>query len=284
MIATFAATTVLMLTASALAPRYPTARPGDSVQRSRFPYAPGYGWYGGQLSDVVINGQDILHSGDGPVVLDAPRLPATMTLRTTLRGRDTASYTRAMIFVHAGEDTLPNVALSQRGDHLELHIERRGSDWGLTMPYVRLPNVFRDHAASDTQPLYVRGIASTGQLALEQVGGAAPDRVALELTPTIGWAMLQSVIGATHPLAPAIRTAWLLALCAPIGWWSGRSRSPIGSALGATALLSAALLGAAWWHALPVAAVVDWVTMGSALALTTGWSLRARANGNGNAS
>ena len=252
----------VILTAAALAPRHSSVDGPGALHPSRFAYAPGYGWYGGRLDAVTINAQAIPHDGDGPVVIEGERLPTRFEIGASLQGRDTAWYTRAMVFLHTAQDTLPAVSLSQRGDHLELHIERRGSDWGLYMPYVRLADVLRGRRAVDTTRFHIAGIVSPGQLSLTMQSPGRMMRVSRELPPTIGWTMLQNVIGLTHPLGPFVQLLWLLVLCAPIGWWSGRSPRPLVTMASGAGLLAAGVASAAWWIGLPIPGAPEWMTLG----------------------
>lgn len=276
--ATLGTSLVFVGTALALLPR-PAAHGASATLRvSPFDYAPGYGWYDGRLSQVMVNTLTVPHDGVGPVVVTADAVPDSLHIAAMLGGRDPAWYTRAMVFVHPADDTLPAVSLSQRGTHLELHIERRGSDWGLYMPYVRLAHALRDGGASDTRPRAIDAYATLGTLTLIQHRADGSLRRTIPLAGTSGWAMLQSVVGPTHRLAPVIQALWLMVLCAPIGWWSGRTRTPVRTASLAAALITTALIGSAWWVGIAWPPPVDWMTMGAALTIATLSSLRSRGN------
>jgi len=251
----------LSLTTFALTPRRPSRADATPLRPSRFSYAPGYGWYGGRLTEVVLNGRYMPHHGDGPVVVESSPVPDSLLISATLRGRDAASYTRAMVFVHAADDTLPDVALSQRGDHLELHIERRGSDWGLYMPYVRLPQVLHDRATIDAQPMQINAVATPGHLRLWAKSETPSVIRSLSLSPTLGWSMLQSLIGPTHPMAPVIHLFWLMTLVLPIGWWNARTAHPRAAAGIAMLALAAACVLPAWMVRLPLPSLTDGLTM-----------------------
>lgn len=268
--------TVVVLTAIALTPRYPTVDGAGDLRRSRFDYAPGYGWYGGSLTDLRLNDRSVAHTGEGPLVMEGARLPRSVTMTTTLRGRDSAWYTRAMIFVHHSADTLPEMSLSQRGHHLEVHIERRGTSWGLYMPYIRRANALRRQTVADTTPLHIRAAVHRDRLQLQLAQGDTVTTTTLALTPTIGWAMLQSVIGPSHPIAPIIAAAWMLTLAVPLGWWCGLTRRPR-RAVGLAALtIIAAVDLSAQWAGIHRPPLIDWLTLGSGLAGAAWLSRRSR--------
>jgi hypothetical protein len=44
----------------------------------------------------------------------------------------------------------------------------------------------------------------------------------VELGPTVGWAMLQSLVEVQSSWAWLVESAWLAVLLVPVGWWRGR--------------------------------------------------------------
>ncbi|WP_052574204.1 VanZ family protein [Gemmatimonas aurantiaca] len=222
---TAAAAGAMIGTAIALGPRRHERPPTPSdYRRSAIAYSPGHGWYGGEPLGATINGQPFAHRGSGPIVVEIEREPVSTIVTAEVRGRDTASGLRSFVFVHRAADTSAIVMLAQHGDDAVLAVTRRAWDWGLAMPRLRLEHAFAGHAEGGGQVLALRAHSSPAELSLIAEGPPQGLRAQLRLSATMGWAMLQSVVGVQHPLAPVVLMAWLLWLWAPAAWWSVRSR------------------------------------------------------------
>lgn len=276
----------LALTAAALQPLAGTARAAVTVARSPYQHAPGFGWYGGVLEAVTVNGHADPPRGGGPAVLVTSGRPERVAVSATLRGRDARAYQRAMVFLHTPGDTLPYALLSQHGSDLRWELRTRGVAWGLFNPGVRLRSVVPD-TPDDAAPLQIQAQGARGTLMLAaQPAGAAPPRpVAARLTPGVGWVLLQSVVKLSDPVAPVVRLAWFLVLAAPLAYWSrllgtGWMVAVAGSVIATTA--AAARLGG-----LPLPDVGEWGTLGAAFAIgaAAAWGYGApRGGGSGAAS
>lgn len=252
----------LALTTIALQPPVVTGDPGPwTVARSPSAHAPGYGWYGGVLEEVRVNGHPAPPRGGGPVVLVTSARPAAVHVSATLRGRDARAYQRAMVFLHTPGDTIPYALLSQQGRDLRWELRTRGYAWGLFTPSVRLRSALPEGAAGGVPPLRIDAQGGNGRLwlAARPVPDAPIRQVEAQLSPGAGWALLQSVVRLSDPMAPVVRLAWYLVLLAPLAYWSRW----VGGAWGVASvvLVVAGVAGAAWAGGLPLPEAADWGSM-----------------------
>lgn len=206
-----------------------------TVTRSRFEYSPVYGWYGGApiqawfAVPASIGRWAVPHRGSGPIVAqtDAPSDHWEVELLTA--GRDSATYRRALLYLHTANDSTAEVVIAQRDRAAELLVRRRAWDWGLAFPRLSLPYAFGAPGTSDTARI-------TARVRPDRLTLMSGDRsAALSLTPGFGWAMLQTVVGVGDPLAPLVESTWLIVLFAPVAWWSARANRPAAPWLAALA-------------------------------------------------
>jgi hypothetical protein len=230
------AAVVFLLTAVAAGPRG-TAGPARYAP-SHFDYAPGYGWYGGEPSWAEVGEARFAHRGTGPIVVQASAEPEAVQLRVQVRGRDAAPIVRAIVYVHTAAESSAVVMLAQRENDAVLRVTRRAWDLGLRMPDWRIAGAFA--GAPDAERLLV-GEARRDRLTVGYMEGDVMRSSTLSLTPSIGWSMLQGVVGHGSPLAVVMLSAWLAVLLLPIGWYAARSARPR-----ATALAGVSLVGIVW--------------------------------------
>lgn len=265
------ASAVFWLTAAALGPRRPLeardTATGAALTRSAYPHVPGQPWFGGILDSAVVEGRYRVRRGwPGPVIVQRSRETATLDAEVFVRGRDIEPFRVPIVYVHLPADSSPLLQLSSNGDQAELSVTRRAWTWGLALPAVRLEQVFAGRTARDPRPLHLVAQVGRDSLRLSATGPGFTGRAALALTPTLGWAMIQTVVDPSSRLAPLFLACWLAGLVLPIGWWGARSGGaswwlPLagGAAVAATLQLLPRLTGVA-----PVSAP-QWLTLGALL-------------------
>lgn len=219
------ALTVFVLTAVAMAPRSP-AVPSDAVSAvaSPYPHVPGQAWYGGSNDSVLVNGRVGFKRGwSGPFIVQLDAEPDTVRVQNFVRGREAEGFAVPLVFLHLPGDTAPVMQLRVNRDAAELSVTRRAWSWGLTFPSVVLDGAFEGRTLDDARVLELSGMASRHTLELRSgsvLGSGSVARV--ELGPTVGWAMLQSLVTVQSSLAWMVEVAWLGVLLFPVGWWRGR--------------------------------------------------------------
>lgn len=219
------ALTVFVLTAVAMAPRSP-AVPSDAVSAvaSPYPHVPGQAWYGGSNDSVLVNGRVGFKRGwSGPFIVQLDAEPDTVRVQNFVRGREAEPYAVPLVFLHLPGDTAPVMQLRVNRDAAELGVTRRAWSWGLTFPSVVLDGAFAGRTLDDARVLELSGMASRHTLELRSGSMSGSGSVArVELGPTVGWAMLQSLVTVQSSLAWLVEVAWLGVLLFPVGWWRGR--------------------------------------------------------------
>lgn len=215
------ALTVFVLTAVAMAPRSP-AVPSDAVSAvaSPYPHVPGQAWYGGSNDSVLVNGRVGFKRGwSGPFIVQLDAEPDTVRVQNFVRGREAEGFAVPLVFLHLPGDTAPVMQLRVNRDAAELSVTRRAWSWGLTFPSVVLDGAFEGRTLDDARVLELSGMASRHTLELRSGSGSV---ARVELGPTMGWAMLQSLVTVQSSLAWMVEVAWLGVLLFPVGWWRGR--------------------------------------------------------------
>jgi hypothetical protein len=236
---------VAALLGTAAAEQRGAAAPVGNVARSKFDYSPGYGWYGGtplraELSAAGGGPWAIEHHGTGPIVAQAGGPSNAWQVKVITAGRDSATYRRALLYLHTTRDSVAELVVAQHDHIAELLIRRRAWDWGLAFPSLSLPGAFGEAGHHDTLTLDASALRDRLTLGVERRGSW--HEVTLPLSPALGWAMLQTLVGVGHPLAGAVALLWLATLFLPVAWWAARSGKPLVAAVSGVAT-AAALLG-----------------------------------------
>ncbi len=230
---------VLGLTASsvALSPRVPSVGATSAVRVSALPYTPGYGWFAALPDSAFVNGVPVPHGGNGPVIVEMDR---TDTVRATVRvhGRDSRTSTVPIVFVYRARDRevmagdriarLPkprgfaHLLLAQRGDDAVLQSALRAHRYGLATPVLVARDAFahtNESAAADSAYRWLAASVSDRQYTLSVRSNSDSTTQMLTLSPAIGWALIQTVVGLDSRVAPLLCVVWLLAWFAPLGYW-----------------------------------------------------------------
>jgi len=212
---------VFVLTALAMAPRTPVMASGSvAAVASPYPHVPGQAWYGGSNDSLLVNGRVGFRRGwSGPFIVQLDAEPDTVRVFNVVRGREAEPFAVPLVFLHLPGDTAPVLQLRVVGDDAEMGVTRRAWSWGLTFPRVVLEGAFAGRTLDDPRTLALSGMASRHRLELRSGTGAG---AVVELGPTVGWAMLQSLVEVQSGWAWVVELAWLAVLLVPVGWWRGR--------------------------------------------------------------
>jgi hypothetical protein len=254
---------IFIVTSAALGPR--ADQPSDSVRftGSPFRHTPGRPWYGGLIDSAGVNGYRTRHIGTGPIIVKASAEPVWSYATVSLRGREPERFQVPMLFVHTPGDSSPTLMLAQHGDDAQLVVTRRAWDWGLNLPALTLPGVFRRRTTADPRVLRITAEASTHALRISAEGDHEGARwVTRPLVPTLGWTMIQSLISIDSPVAFVARYGWLATLMLPIGWWGAQAgpRRWLVMVIAATWLATGAYACVRYLGVSPVPAS-DWIAM-----------------------
>ncbi len=210
-----------------------------SYRVSPFDHTPGHGWFGGELDSATLNGFTRTQRGTGPIIVEASAEPASVRLSAWFRGADAGDRLVPLLFLHTAGDSSAVAFLAQDGQDARLVVTRTAWDWGLAMPSLLLRGAFRARRAGEASPMSLRATSTAAALELAGVSTAFEERASLSLTPVLGWAMIQTLVGVDSPLAALFTVGWLAALVAPIGWFAVRGRSPLMALAGAALVLAA---------------------------------------------
>lgn len=220
--------------------------------RSALGNAPGYPWFAGMVTRVVVSGVAVPHAGTGPARVAAPIGAHEVSVQ--VRGRDSRRAFVPLLYVHDARDTTAYLVVGQLGDDAVARSPRRGDAWGLRMPQLVVTGVFSaaaildvgvlDNAIGDVTTRQLVATVSSHGLAMREAAtdaarsanaivGASSDAHAptalsgtatarLDFTPTLGWLMVQPVIGDDETSRTIGTIAWLMLLVIPALFWSGR--------------------------------------------------------------
>lgn len=213
-----------------------------TIKPSWLPVAPGFGWFAGTVTRAVVNGVEIPHRGNGPVIVAESGLQA-VEARVQIVGRDTRDGEVPILYLHPDTVPEPTFMLSQAGDGLSLRAASRGESVGMTP----LTLVFRD--AFRPAPVRADAIGERGQESPPAAGSAARsagettvearatpalleivangDSATLRRTATTGWALIQSLVPLSDARGEWLTGVWLVGLLFPMafwGWCSGSRR------------------------------------------------------------
>jgi len=267
----------LLLTSLALGPRTHSSSE-TSYRLSHYSYAPGYGWFTGMPDSARVNGTAFVHRGSGPLVIEASVEPRALNMSITVRGRESTTATKPMLYVHTMQDTIAVGFIGNRGDDAVLSVTRRAWDWGLSLPSIRVRDAFRGRSLDDARPITLSAQAAPDRLALRATSEDFSGSSELVLPPTLGWTMIQTFIRFDSPFAFLAHVGWLAALVFPIGWWgaqAGNRRTALlliaALAFCATALAAPAIFGVA---RVPM---LEWLQIATLFAGAAVWGLRSAA-------
>lgn len=197
---------------------------------SRFPYAPGYGWYHGRVSEATIDGVPYQHTGDGPVILRG-RMNGSVNGTIAVSGRDERTGFVPLLYVHDLSVAGPELMLGQRGRDAQLEVRLRGRRVRFPGPSLSLREAFPEHT-SDVQTLT---FAVTSDLwKLSASSASATLSTTLPISLSLGWTLLQTVVHVGDRGASMVSIAWLFVLWLPIGYWcvlAGRAEAVAGVAV-----------------------------------------------------
>ncbi len=193
---------------------------------SRLENAPNYPWFSGTVVRAAVSGVELVHRGTGPILVTAPVAPRET--RVTVVGRDDRQAFVPLLYVHDARDTMPYIVLGQFGDDAVLRSPRQGDALGVRMPQLVLPGAFARMAVATTDSVRrdLTATVTSARLAM-RVAAADPLAIApleqLELTASLGWLMVQPLIGDDNTNRIRGTIAWLLLLVTPAFFWCGRS-------------------------------------------------------------
>lgn len=208
--------------------------------RSPFPFTPGFGWFAGTVSDMQVNGTRVPTRGSGPVILLAPAGTSRVSASFTQQGRDARGETVPLLFVHARREFRPLFLAGAQGAGWVVQDARRATALGLVTPALQVtPAASETARASDTWR--IDASSSPSRLEFRARGDGLLLDATLAITPTLGWALVQSLVGASHPAGAALTLLWLCVLAFPAGywsWWSDRHRATTALAGGLSVALA----------------------------------------------
>lgn len=268
---------VFVGTGYALSPRPSDSSVPVTFSPSAFPHAPGFGWYEDVNDSAIVADYHVKRGWTGPIIVSASRGMDSLQVQAFVRGRDPTTAFVPIAYVHVGLDTAPIVLLGQHDNDAELRVTRRAWDLGLNFPALRLRSVFSGRRNGDGVPLTVTTTVAPSFLLLSGHSTIGIESAKLRLTPTLGWALIQTVVESGTRFAPVASACWLLFWSVPIGWFGGGARRHRWWVLlSGTALLQlGAVLGTSYFHM----AAIPWTHTGivTALIFGIGWFRVERA-------
>ncbi|MCA2982490.1 VanZ family protein [Gemmatimonas sp.] len=206
---------VLVGTSLLLQPAVPRNAAGETITRpSRFSYSPAFGYFGGEIRAVSFNGQPIPHPGYGPLVREAMALGDTFRLELQLRRLEPTMTRRSIVFVHAAGDSTPVLMLAQHGSRVELRQRTNAEAAGFT-PLVL---VHETGVWSPDEPVHIAATSSSRTMAITTLRNGRATSSQWSVTPLVGWALWQSMIGPGHGGARLVHGGWIVVLFLPLGW------------------------------------------------------------------
>jgi len=249
---------LLGASAWAVAPavRTPSTAPGtvDSVKTSWMPTIPGREFIQSTIRGTV-NGVGIRVKTTGQVVASIPPSDTVQitVLRRVIDERDRRDRLIFLVYLHGPATTTEQVAVGQFGDDLLLRSAVNASLIGLQTPALRVRGVFALDSVLMWKTTRIDARVGPGRLSLTV---EAPDprigtvRGELALTPALGWALVQPIVGATARAAPLLTALWLLVWFLPGGLWLGRAITS--QSVGAQRGFGIRVIGSVLWSALPL--------------------------------
>lgn len=221
----------LGFTAWALSPDPSVNAPSErssGFQLSRFPYAPGYGWYHGHVRAATIDGVPYEHTGDGPLILRGS-INGALHGTIAITGRDERSGFVPFLYVHDLSVAGPELMLGQRGRDAQLEARLRGRRLRLPGPSLVLREVFEQANSEQTLTFAL----TSDSWSLSSRSTDTTRTTILPLSLSLGWTLFQTVVHVGDRCAAAVSLAWLFVLWLPIGYWcllAGRAETVVGAA------------------------------------------------------
>ncbi|MEO7995803.1 MAG: VanZ family protein [Gemmatimonadaceae bacterium] len=209
-----------------------------NFQLSRFPFTPGYGWYHGLVSETTIGEQSYAHTGDGPVILHGT-VQAELRGSVKLSGRDERPEFVPLLYVHDLRVIHPELLLGQQATDARLFVNLRGRQFRFPGPSILLRGAFPEHA-NDAQMLSFTVTPRLWTLTANSARGTIS--VALPISLSLGWTLLQTVVHVGDRGSWALSILWLFVMWLPVGYWctfAGRDDSTIAVVSGVTAMVLA---------------------------------------------
>ena len=117
-----------------------------------------------------------------------------------------------------GRGTAEAMSLGHQGPDLYGRVRMRASEWRLVVPSIALPGAF----ASTGAPARVWARVRRGQASVGVTSPNVSDSVAVELAPTLGWALLVPIGRSVGPRYRWLSALWVSGLLIPVGFWSGQ--------------------------------------------------------------
>jgi hypothetical protein len=244
---TVLAMTVFAVTARALQQVEPASNGRLLLSKSPFGHVPGHGWYEGVTDSASVNDTVIRRGWSGPIILSATPDALPVRAAVWVHSTDPLSGQIPLLFVHQRGDSAAWLQIAKLGDDAELIMMRRAWEWGLTLPSVIVPGVFRGRAVGDTSTVALSARVTPGELTLQH-GSAVRS---LRLTPLLGWSLIQPVVSVQSSLNGLAQLLWVWLWLFPATWWARRCTQPgtvltgVGVAIGAWLAVVPTLFGLA---------------------------------------
>ncbi|MBC8086110.1 MAG: VanZ family protein [Phycisphaerae bacterium] len=206
-----------LLTAWALGPLH-TATTALPFRSSAYPFTPGYGWYHGFVTQVVVNADTFAHKGDGPVILRGSG-GASRTIGVQLSGRDERAGFVPFVYLHEESLLQPALLLGQEKHDARLSVLLRGSRIRLPGPHILLPGAFSNSVQTLALPHTIETVVTPLQWSLASVHDGTRRHVDLRVTMGLGWTLFQTVVGNTPWVVALVSAIWMMVLWVPLGYW-----------------------------------------------------------------
>lgn len=253
-------------------------------QLRQFPFAPGYAWFQGEVDSARVNDVPVRRFERGPIVVGVP-IGERAHASVTARFRDSRLDFVPMLVVRAPRDTIPRLAIGQRGTDAMLIVGTRGR-----RAHFR-PSIVLIRGALPVDLDTTRRYTLTADLlddsiSLAFASGGTVRQNGVRLSPASGWSALTPTPAVDGPFGGAISLLWLGALAAPLGYWTGssvrlRRWSPALGAAIVAVVLTAGLAGVPAATGYVAIGAAGWLAsaLGAGLAATAPYLVRHSAAG-----
>lgn len=205
---------------------FPTASAVDGSNRfvpSAMPFTPGFGWFEGNVIGALVNDDEIVPHGSGPLIVVGPPQDRYFA-HLAVTGADRRAGMVPILYVHTPLDLVPSLLVAQSGSSTASRVRSRGSDAGFAALDLIVPESFDAPVIASTDTTKISARTSGRELSLVIERGARRWQGTLARTPMLGWAMVQSLVPAGGRHATALTLAWLVLLLLPLGYWGWSTR------------------------------------------------------------